>query len=137
MAYRVPAGHFGSHEACRLAGITHRQLDHWTKTLGPAFAQPVKVGSGTHRTWAPIQVACLRLIGLLRDAGVSDTALIENALEGFLTSPPGVDCLAVTDGGECVYMNADTLPRFLNTKRCTSVLAIHLPILWRDLWGTS
>jgi predicted RNase H-like HicB family nuclease len=61
---------YTSEEAAKLAGISYRQLDHWTR-LGVVKPQRRAEGSGSARRWAPAQIVELRVIAGLRRAGVS------------------------------------------------------------------
>ncbi len=63
-------GLHSSKEAARLAGISYRQLDHWTR-LGVVKPEQEASGSGTARRWSGRQVVELRVIAGLRKAGVS------------------------------------------------------------------
>jgi hypothetical protein len=57
-------------EACRLSGVTFRQLDYWVRT-GAVVPERGAVGSGTRRVWSDLDVDRLlvlaRLSGLLGD----------------------------------------------------------------------
>ncbi|MGD0113291.1 MAG: MerR family transcriptional regulator [Armatimonadota bacterium] len=61
---------YSSQEACRLAGISRRQLDYWVRQLAIKPAQPTH-GSGSARRWSPLEIVQLRVMGELRKAGVS------------------------------------------------------------------
>lgn len=54
-------------EVCRMAGITYRQLDHWARVgMVPPSLAPAH-GSGTQRRYSLEDVACLRVVGQLRE----------------------------------------------------------------------
>jgi len=61
---------FSSEEARKLAGISYRQLDHWTR-LGVVKPAQAASGSGTARRWSAQQLVELRVVGDLRRAGVA------------------------------------------------------------------
>jgi DNA-binding transcriptional MerR regulator len=58
-------------QACKIVGITYRQLDYWTRTelVSPSI-QPA-TGSGTQRLYAFNDLLQLKVIKSLIDAGVS------------------------------------------------------------------
>lgn len=55
VAYRGP-------EACKLAGVTYRQLDWWARSylVVPSIAEAH--GSGTQRRYSAVDIVCLRLV---------------------------------------------------------------------------
>ncbi|WP_402465347.1 MerR family transcriptional regulator [Isoptericola aurantiacus] len=57
--------------ACRVAGITYRQLDYWARTgLVEPSIRPA-TGSGTHRLYSFRDVLVLKIVKRLLDTGVS------------------------------------------------------------------
>ena len=83
-------------EACRIVGISYRQLDHWARTglIEPSFRSAG--GSGTHRLYSFMDLVQLRLVKRLRDTGIS-LSKIRVAVEWLRTrdyqgqSSPGRD----------------------------------------------
>jgi DNA-binding transcriptional MerR regulator len=64
------AGYRGPH-ACKIVGITYRQLDYWTRTgLVEPTVQTAK-GSGTQRLYSFNDLLQLKVIKSLTDAGAS------------------------------------------------------------------
>jgi DNA-binding transcriptional MerR regulator len=64
MGYRGP-------QACKIVGITYRQLDYWTRTgLVEPSLQPAQ-GSGTQRLYSFNDLLQLKMIKNLIDAGAS------------------------------------------------------------------
>lgn len=57
-------------QACKLSGITYRQLDHWTRTRFVAPSITAANGSGTQRRYSTVDVVCLRIVKLLTDRGL-------------------------------------------------------------------
>jgi DNA-binding transcriptional MerR regulator len=58
-------------QACKIVGITYRQLDYWTRTgLTPPSLQPAS-GSGTQRLYSFNDLLQLKVIKNLTDAGAS------------------------------------------------------------------
>lgn len=72
MRTTVPSYH--SPQACRLAGITYRQIDYWARVglVAPSIAEAA--GSGTARRYSACDVLCLRLVGLLTRRGIVPTS---------------------------------------------------------------
>ncbi|MGH9021654.1 MAG: MerR family transcriptional regulator [Acidimicrobiia bacterium] len=65
-----PVGFRGPH-ACKIVGITYRQLDYWARTdlVRPSVADAR--GSGTHRLYSFRDLVELKVIRHLLDAGIS------------------------------------------------------------------
>ena len=61
---------FRAPEAKRIAGITYRQLDYWTRT-GLVTPSVKDAGSGTQRLYSFQDLATLKVIKKLLDTGVS------------------------------------------------------------------
>jgi DNA-binding transcriptional MerR regulator len=63
-------GYSGS-EACRIVGITYRQLDYWARTglVSPSLRQAR--GSGTRRLYSYRDLVALRVVKRLLDAGLT------------------------------------------------------------------
>lgn len=59
-----------ANEVIELAGITYRQLDHWTRRGWIAPEHPECGGSGHHRCYSELEVAVIAHIGALVRAGV-------------------------------------------------------------------
>lgn len=57
-------------QATTLAGITYRQLDHWTRTDFVPPSITAAHGSGTQRRFSSVDVVCLRIVKLLTDRGM-------------------------------------------------------------------
>lgn len=70
MVGATEAGYRGPH-ACKIVGISYRQLDYWTRTgLVEPSIQPAQ-GSGTQRLYSFNDLLQLKLIKSLTDAGAS------------------------------------------------------------------
>lgn len=61
----------GSHALCAAAGITYRQLDHWTRR-GYLHAEPGPSGSGTARRYAWREVEIAAALGAASRLGWRD-----------------------------------------------------------------
>jgi len=58
-------------QACKIVGITYRQLDYWTRTGLIAPTIQAAVGSGSQRLYSFNDLLQLRIIKNLLDAGMS------------------------------------------------------------------
>ncbi len=99
---------YSSEEARRIAGITYRQLDSWTRA---GLVKPARQasGSGSARRWSPAQVVELRVLGDLRRAGVS-MQQIRRAISWLRRALPNVaaplaQLAFVTDGRRIFYLS--------------------------------
>lgn len=83
---------YGSHLAAELAGITYRQLDHWTRT----GVIPVQTGgSGSRRVWSLDEVVLMALVGeVSSSAGPASLGHIRGSLGWLLEQ--------IEDGAEVV-----------------------------------
>lgn len=72
----VPARSFTVADVCAAAGITYRQLDHWTRCGRFPFAtDSLRPGSGHPREFTPADVAAVTFFAELVRAGLThDTA---------------------------------------------------------------
>ena len=97
-----------SKDAARLAGISLRQLDHWAR-LQVVKPKGEAAGRGTVRRWAAPQVVELRVIGQLREAGVSMQRIRRAVtwLRAHLTKvvTPLAELSFVTDGQRVFYLS--------------------------------
>lgn len=62
---------FGARAVLQLTGVSYRQLDHWARTglVGSSIRQAA--GRGSRRVYSFGDLVALRVVGQLRDAGVS------------------------------------------------------------------
>lgn len=78
---------FTSFDVCRLASVTYRQLDYWTRT-GRINPTAYNVGSGYHRQWTFDEIFVVRVIGRLREAHI-DFPIIDSVI-ATLREVPGI-----------------------------------------------
>lgn len=97
---------YTSQEACRLAGITYRQLDYWVRQLAIKPAQPAR-GSGSARRWSPLDIVQLRVMSELRKAGVSlpKVRRAVSWLRKALSKVAPDNLVLVTDGEQVFYLS--------------------------------
>jgi predicted RNase H-like HicB family nuclease len=101
---------YSSEEARRIAGITYRQLDSWTRA-GLVRPQQAASGSGSARRWSPAQVVELQVIGDLRRAGVA-MQRVRRAVNWLRRALPKIaaplaELSFVTDGRRIFYLSAN------------------------------
>lgn len=68
-ARHLDDGPYTTLEVARLAGVTYRQIDHWTRT-GLLRHAPTSGGSGCPRAWDRRALLEVIAIGRLRNAGL-------------------------------------------------------------------
>lgn len=76
---------YGVDDLVRMARISYRQADHWTRR-GWIVASADGVGSGYRRTWSADEVAVAVYMATLVRAGVTPAAAARAARNGGLLS---------------------------------------------------
>jgi len=99
---------YTSQQACRLAGLSYRQLDYCVRQRIVKPTEPAR-GSGSSRGWSPLDVVQLRVMAEMRRAGVP-LQRIRRAVNWLRrTLPKAADPLAdltfVTDGRRIFYLS--------------------------------
>jgi DNA-binding transcriptional MerR regulator len=122
--------------ACRVAGITYRQLDYWARTgLVEPSIRPA-TGSGTHRLYGFRDVLVLKIVKRLLDTGVS-LQQIRSAVTHLRER--GVDDLAqitLMSDGASVYecTSPDEVVDLVQGGQ--GVFGIAVGRVWREIEGT-
>jgi DNA-binding transcriptional MerR regulator len=97
--YRAPV-------AARLAGISYRQLDHWTtKQIVTPSVQDAD-GSGSQRLYGFDDIVRLRMVKRLRDAGVS-LQKITKVLDALADRGQTLDDVTLLNDGTDLYVCTD------------------------------
>jgi DNA-binding transcriptional MerR regulator len=101
--------HFRGPVACRMAGISYRQLDYWARTglIRPSIEAR---GSGTQRRYTYREVVLLAMVRRMLDAGTSlgrarlvvDTLDGVEDLRGVFVALEGSRVYATRDGDEVI-----------------------------------
>jgi DNA-binding transcriptional MerR regulator len=102
------AKHFSGPQACKVVGVSYRQLDYWARTGLVTPSVQAAQGSGSQRRYSFEDLVELRLVKKLLDAGVSlqrVRAAIEY-LRGLGSSLAGVTL--VSDGVSIYACYSDT-----------------------------
>ncbi|GAB2469999.1 MerR family transcriptional regulator [Xylanimonas ulmi] len=122
--------------ACRVAGITYRQLDYWARTgLVEPSIRPA-TGSGTHRLYSFRDILVLKVVKRLLDTGVS-LQQIRTAVTHLRER--GVEDLAqitLMSDGASVYecTSADEVVDLVQGGQ--GVFGIAVGRVWREIEGT-
>ncbi len=122
--------------ACRVAGITYRQLDYWARTgLVEPSIRPA-TGSGTHRLYSFRDILVLKVVKRLLDTGVS-LQQIRSAVTHLRER--GVDDLAqitLMSDGASVYecTSPDEVVDLVQGGQ--GVFGIAVGRVWREIEGT-
>jgi DNA-binding transcriptional MerR regulator len=122
--------------ACRVAGITYRQLDYWARTgLVEPSIRPA-TGSGTHRLYSFRDILVLKIVKRLLDTGVS-LQQIRTAVTHLRER--GVDDLAqitLMSDGASVYecTSPDEVVDLVQGGQ--GVFGIAVGRVWREIEGT-
>jgi DNA-binding transcriptional MerR regulator len=122
--------------ACRVAGITYRQLDYWARTgLVEPSIRPA-TGSGTHRLYSFRDILVLKVVKRLLDTGVS-LQQIRTAVTHLRER--GVDDLAqitLMSDGASVYecTSPDEVVDLVQGGQ--GVFGIAVGRVWREIEGT-
>lgn len=122
--------------ACKIAGISYRQLDYWARTgLVEPTVRPA-TGSGTQRLYGFRDILVLRVVKRLLDSGVS-LQQIRSAVEALRER--GVDDLSritlMSDGASVYECTSDDEVIDL-VQGGQGVFGIALGKVWRELEGS-
>lgn len=123
---------FRAPEAVRIAGVTYRQLDYWTRTglVTPSIKDAR--GSGSQRLYSFQDLATLKVIKRLLDTGVS-LQRVRKAVEhlnAMRKRPHGVTLMSDGNG---VYEAHSPEAVVDLLKNGQGVFAISLDAVWNDL----
>jgi DNA-binding transcriptional MerR regulator len=123
---------FRAPEAKRIAGISYRQLDYWTRTGLVTPSVKDAHGSGTQRLYSFQDLATLRVIKGLLDTGIS-LQRVRTAVEHLrsMKRPPyGVTLMS---DGHTVYEAHSPEAVVDLLRNGQGVFAISLDAVWNDL----
>ena len=126
---------FRAPEAKRIAGITYRQLDYWTRTGLVTPSLNDAHGSGTQRLYSFQDLATLRVIKKLLDTGVS-LQRVRTAVEHLrsMDTPPHGVTLMSDGAGVYEAHSPEAVVDLL--KNGQGVFAISLDAVYTDLEDT-
>jgi len=136
MADNVETG-FRGEVACRMAGISYRQLDYWARTdLVTPSVQPAR-GSGTQRRYSFTDVVHLKLIKGLLDTGVS-LQKVRRAIDYVRhdLKMPLEQVLTLASDGQTVYAATSTDEVLDLLAGGQGVFAIAVGKVYEELQGT-
>ncbi|MCL1801989.1 MAG: MerR family transcriptional regulator [Promicromonosporaceae bacterium] len=122
--------------ACRVAGISYRQLDYWARTglVEPSVRNAS--GSGTHRLYSFRDILVLKVVKRLLDTGVS--------LQQIRTAANHLHERGVNDLAQITLMSdGDSVYEFTSpddvvdlVQRGQGVFGIALGSVWREIEGS-
>lgn len=122
--------------ACRVAGISYRQLDYWARTGLVEPSVQNASGSGTHRLYSFRDILVLKVVKRLLDTGVS-LQQIRAAADHL--HKRGVDDLAqitLMSDGVTVYECTSDSDVIDLVQQGQGVFGIALGSVWREIEGT-
>ncbi len=125
---------FGARAVLALTGISYRQLDHWARTglVGSSIRQAA--GRGSRRVYSFSDLVALRVVGQLREAGVSVQTIRRAVawLQRHAEQP--LATLALTSKGKHVFALTDDPAKLIEaTANGQVVHAISLEQVARHL----
>jgi DNA-binding transcriptional MerR regulator len=125
---------FGARAVLSLTGISYRQLDHWARTglVGSSVRQAA--GRGSRRVYSFPDLVALRVVGQLREAGVS-VQTIRRAVKWLRShADQPLATLALTAHGKRVFALTDDPAKLIEaTGEGQVVLAISVEKVARHL----
>ena len=120
--------------ACKIVGITYRQLDYWART---ELVQPSvrnATGSGTQRLYSFDDIVRLRVVKRLLDTGVS-LQKVRLAVEELRAHGHSLADATLVSDGESVYAVGDDAQVFDLLRRGQGVFAIAVGPVIEELQG--
>lgn len=127
---------YRGHTACRVAGITYRQLDYWARTGLVEPSVRSATGSGTQRLYAFRDILVLKIVKRLLDTGVS-LQQIRQAVDHLRER--GVEDLAqitLMSDGASVYECTSADEVFDLVQGGQGVFGIAVGRVWREVETT-
>lgn len=123
---------FRAPEAVRIAGVTYRQLDYWTRTGLVTPSVKDAHGSGSQRLYSFQDLATLKVIKRLLDTGVS-LQRVRKAVEHLSTMRKRPHGVTLMSDGNGVYEAHSPEAVVDLLKNGQGVFAISLDAVWSDL----
>jgi DNA-binding transcriptional MerR regulator len=122
--------------ACRVAGITYRQLDYWARTglVEPSIRSAG--GSGTHRLYSFRDVLVLKVVKRLLDTGVSLQQIRAAVTQLRMRGVDDLAQITLMSDGASVYecTSADEVVDLVQGGQ--GVFGIAVGRVWREIEGT-
>ena len=123
---------FRAPEAVRIAGISYRQLDYWTRTGLVTPSVNDAHGSGSQRLYSFQDLATLKVIKRLLDTGVS-LQRVRKAVEHLNTMRRRPHGVTLMSDGNGVYEAHSPEAVVDLLKNGQGVFAISLDAVWSDV----
>ncbi|HVE91247.1 MAG TPA: MerR family transcriptional regulator [Actinomycetota bacterium] len=122
-------------QACKIVGITYRQLDYWARTALVTPSLKDADGSGTQRMYSFRDLVHLKVIKSLLDAGVNLPQIRKAIafLNDGLKSP--IDKVTLLSDGRTVYAATSDRQIVDLLKQGQGVIGLALGKVYEDLQG--
>jgi len=122
--------------ACRVAGISYRQLDYWARTGLVEPSVQNAAGSGTHRLYSFRDILVLKVVKRLLDTGVSLQQIRAAASHLHERGVEDLSQITLMSDGETVYECTSDDDVIDLVQRGQGVFGIALGSVWREIEGT-
>ena len=120
--------------ACKIVGITYRQLDYWARTELVAPSVRTASGSGSQRLYSFDDIVALTVVKNLVDTGVS-LQKIRKAIDELRTRGRGIAESTLVSDGVSVYAVEDDTQLIDLLRRGQGVFAISVAPVVDELRG--
>ena len=122
--------------ACRVAGISYRQLDYWARTGLVEPSVQNAAGSGTFRLYSFRDILVLKVVKRLLDTGVSLQQIRTAATHLHERGVDDLSQITLMSDGDSVYefTSADEVVDLV--QRGQGVFGIALGSVWREIEGS-
>jgi len=122
--------------ACRVAGISYRQLDYWARTGLVEPSVQNASGSGTHRLYSFRDILVLKVVKRLLDTGVSLQQIRAAATHLHERGVDDLSQITLMSDGESVYEFTSSDDVIDLVQRGQGVFGIALGSVWREIEGS-
>ena len=120
-----PAFAYSATTACKVAGITYRQLDYWART-GVVIPSKIAYGQGSRRYYAFNDILRLRIVARLIDTGI-DFPHIQTVVDYVSTKEAGfLQGLTILSDGLTIFESVNDKEVIKLTKHFQSFFGIAI-----------
>lgn len=122
--------------ACRIAGISYRQLDYWARTGLVEPSVQNASGSGTHRLYSFRDMLVLKVVKRLLDTGVSLQQIRSAATHLHERGVNDLSQITLMSDGDSVYECTSDDDVIDLVQRGQGIFGIALGSVWREIEGS-